>query len=145
MIGEIVPVFGVLVGLIVPLACFFWAYHEDKGKREAVVEIVKHLDDPAKIEELLTIFDERKSAPIDYRRGGVITLFVGVGIYLFGQASIRRFFCRDRPTGGRHRRWSHHRRLLLSQYQRRAHQRRGRIRETIGECIHESSYIETLV
>ena len=71
---------------------FFRAYHEDKGKREAVVEIVKHLDDPAKIEELLTIFDERKSAPIDYRRGGVITLFVGVGIYLFGQASLGAFF-----------------------------------------------------
>ena len=50
MIGEIVPVLGVLVGLIVPLACFFWAYHEDKGKREAVIEIAKHLDDPAKIE-----------------------------------------------------------------------------------------------
>ena len=47
MIGEIVPVLGVLVGLIVPLACFFWAYHEDKGKREAVVEIAEHLDDPA--------------------------------------------------------------------------------------------------
>ena len=55
MIGEIVPVLGVLVGLVVPLACFFWAYHEDKGKREAVVEIAKHLDDPAKIEELLTM------------------------------------------------------------------------------------------
>jgi hypothetical protein len=92
MIGEIVPVLGVLVGLVVPLACFFWAYHEDKGKREAVVEIAKHPDDPAKIEELLTIFDERKSAPIDYRRGGVITLFVGVGIYLFGQASLGAFF-----------------------------------------------------
>ena len=30
--------------------------------------------------------------PIDYRRGGVITLFVGVGIYLLGQASFGAFF-----------------------------------------------------
>ena len=92
MIGEIVPVLGVLVGLIVPLACFFWAYHEDKGKRYAVIEIAKHLDDPAKVEQLLGLFDERKKAPIDYRRGGVITLFVGVGIYLLGAVAFGNFF-----------------------------------------------------
>ena len=92
MIGEIVPVLGVLVGLIVPLACFFWAYHEDKGKRDAVIEIAKHLDDPAKVEQLLGLFDERKKAPIDYRRGGVITLFVGVGIYLLGAVAFGNFF-----------------------------------------------------
>ena len=92
MIGEIVPVLGVLVGLVVPLACFFWAYHEDKGKRDAVIEIAKHLDDPAKVEQLLGLFDERKKAPIDYRRGGVITLFVGVGIYLLGAVAFGNFF-----------------------------------------------------
>ena len=42
------------------------------------------MDDPAKLEELLHIFDDRKKEPIDYRRGGVITLFVGVGIFLLG-------------------------------------------------------------
>ena len=92
MIGEVVPVLGVLTGLVVPVAAFFWLYHEEKGKREAVIEIAKHLDDPAKIEELLTIFDERKKSPIDYRRGGVITLFVGVGIYLLGEVSFGTFF-----------------------------------------------------
>ena len=92
MIGEIVPVLGVLVGLVVPLACFFWAYHEDKGKRDAAIEIAKHLDDPAKVEQLLGLFDERKKAPIDYRRGGVITLFVGVGIYLLGAVAFGNFF-----------------------------------------------------
>ena len=75
-----------------PLACFFWAYHEDKGKRDAVIEIAKHLDDPAKVEQLLGLSDERKRAPIDYRRGGVITLFVGVGIYLLGAVSFGSFF-----------------------------------------------------
>ena len=91
MIGEVLPVFGVLTGLVVPVAAFCWLYHEENGKREAVIEIAKHLDDPAKIEELLTIFDERKKSPIDYRRGGVITLFVGVGIYLLGEVSFGAF------------------------------------------------------
>ena len=88
MIAEVIPVFGVLTGLVVPIAVFIWLYHEEKGKREAVIEIAKHLDDPAKVERLLGLFDERKKAPIDYRRGGVITLFVGVGIYLLGAVSF---------------------------------------------------------
>ena len=92
MIGEIIPVLGVLTGLIVPIAVFIWLYHEEKGKREAVIEITKHLDDPAKVERLLGLFDERKKAPIDYRRGGVITLFVGVGIYLLGAVSFGSMF-----------------------------------------------------
>ena len=92
MIGEIIPVLGVLTGLIVPVAVFIWLYHEEKGKRDAVIEIAKHLDDPAKVEQLLGLFDERKKAPIDYRRGGVITLFVGVGIYLLGAVSFGSFF-----------------------------------------------------
>ena len=92
MIGEIIPVLGVLTGLIVPVAVFIWLYHEEKGKRDAVIKIAKHLDDPAKVEQLLGLFDERKKAPIDYRRGGVITLFVGVGIYLLGAVSFGSFF-----------------------------------------------------
>ena len=92
MIGEIIPVLGVLTGIVVPIAVFVWLYHEDKGKREAVIEIAKHLDDPAKVERLLVLFDERKKAPIDYRRGGVTTLFVGVGIYLLGAVSFGSFF-----------------------------------------------------
>ena len=30
------------------------------------------------------MFDERKKEPIDYRRTGVVTLFTGVGLFLFG-------------------------------------------------------------
>jgi uncharacterized membrane protein YjjP (DUF1212 family) len=42
------------------------------------------LDDPSKLEELLNIFDERKKEPIDYRRSGVITIFVGAGLFFLG-------------------------------------------------------------
>ena len=93
---------GVLTGLVVPIAVFIWLYHEEKGKREAVIEIAKHLDDPAKVERLLGLFDERKKAPIDYRRGGVITLFVGLGIYLLGAVSLGPCL-RESDFGRRHR------------------------------------------
>ena len=92
MLGELVPILGVLTGIIVPVSVFIWLYHDEKNKRQAVVEIAKHLEDPLKIEELLTLFDERKKEPIDYRRGGVITLFVGVGIYLLGLVFLGSLF-----------------------------------------------------
>ena len=88
----LIPLFGMSIGIIIPLAVFYWQYHEGKGKRETVLEISKHLDDPSKVEELLGIFDERKKEPIDYRRGGVITIFVGIGIYLLGYAQMGPFF-----------------------------------------------------
>ena len=80
----IIPILAISTGIIVPLAVFIWQYYDAKGKRETVLEISKHLDDPSKLEELLNIFDERKKEPIDYRRNGVITIFVGAGLFFLG-------------------------------------------------------------
>ena len=91
-IGEIIPLAGMLTGIIIPLAIFLWLYHENKNKYAAVVEISKNLDDPSKAEELIKIFEDRKKEPIDYRRSGVITLFVGIGIYFLGVIAMGRFF-----------------------------------------------------
>ncbi len=88
----IIPLAGISVGIIIPLAVFFWLYHEAKNKNETILEISKNLDDPDKIERLLSIFDERKKEPLDYRRGGLITIFVGVGIYFLGLFSLGSFF-----------------------------------------------------
>lgn len=80
----IIPIFGMLTGIIIPIAAFIWIYNENKDKRKTVVEIAKYLEDPAKLDELMRIFDDRKKEPIDYRRNGIITLFVGLGLYLMG-------------------------------------------------------------
>ena len=42
--------------------------------------------------ELIKIFEERKKGPLDYRRSGIISLFVGIGIYLVGFISFGRLF-----------------------------------------------------
>ena len=86
--GDLVPILGILTGIIVPIAVFLWLYHDAKNKRQTVLEIAKHIDDPEKLDELLHIFDERKDKPIDYRRNGVITIFVGIGLYFFGYIAI---------------------------------------------------------
>ena len=89
---QIVPVLGVLAGIIIPVSVFIWLYFEGKDKNKTIVEIAKHLNDPSKVDESLQILDERKKEPIDYRRGGVITAFVGIGIYILGYVSMGNFF-----------------------------------------------------
>ena len=90
--SNIIPILGMLTGIIIPLSVFIWLYYENKGKRETVLEISKNLNDPVKLEELLKIFEERKKEPIDYRRNGVITIFVGIGIYLLGFLAFGKVF-----------------------------------------------------
>jgi hypothetical protein len=80
----LIPLFGVLTGIIVPIAVFIWLYKEGKHKRESIIEIANNLDNPDQVEKLINIFEERKKEPLDYRRSGVVTLFVGVGLFLFG-------------------------------------------------------------
>ena len=91
-IPLIIPILGISAGLIIPLAVFIWQYYDEKDKRSAVIEIAKHLGDSSKVDELLHLFDERKKAPIDYRRGGVITTFVGIGIFLLGFVAMGSLF-----------------------------------------------------
>lgn len=81
---DLIPISGILAGIIIPLSVFVWLYLEGKDKNKTILEISKNLDDPSKIEDMLGILEERKKEPIDFRRTGVVTLFTGVGIFLLG-------------------------------------------------------------
>ena len=85
---NVIPLFGMLIGVIIPVSVFYWQYKEGKEKNKTIIEISKNIDDSSKLEELLSIFDDRKKEPIDYRRNGVITVFVGIGLYLLGYYAI---------------------------------------------------------
>jgi len=87
----LIPILGVLTGMVVPIAAFVWLYFDSKNKRDSVIEIAKNLDNPEQVEKLMAIFDERKREPIDYRRGGLITIFVGIGIFLLGYIALGSF------------------------------------------------------
>ena len=80
----VIPSLGMLTGIIIPVAVFMWLYLESKDKNKTILEISKNIDDPSKLEDLVGLLDERKKQPIDYRRSGVVTLFVGIGLFLFG-------------------------------------------------------------
>ena len=42
----IIPILGILAGIIIPISVFIWQYYDQKRKREAIIEIVKHLNNP---------------------------------------------------------------------------------------------------
>jgi hypothetical protein len=94
MIGELTHIMGVLTGwvaILMPVlmlwVIFYFSSKNDKEKYATMVEIAKNLENPSDIEDLLENFKEKKK-PIDYRRTGVITIFVGLGLFLFGLVNI---------------------------------------------------------
>jgi hypothetical protein len=94
MIGELTHIMGVLTGwvaILMPVlmlwVIFYFSSKNDKEKYATMVEIAKNLENPSDIEDLLENFKEKKK-PIDYRRTGVITIFVGLGLLLFGLVNI---------------------------------------------------------
>ena len=87
--NDIIALVGILSGIAIPLAVFIWLYYDAKNKRAAIVEVAKTIDDPSKVEELISkIEGEKKKEPIELRRGGMITFFVGIGLYLFGVVAL---------------------------------------------------------
>ena len=94
MIGEFTQIMGVLTGwvaILMPVlliwVIFYFSTKNDKEKYATMVEIAKNLENPSDVEDLLENFRE-KERPIDYRRTGVITIFIGLGLLLFGLVNI---------------------------------------------------------
>ena len=90
--SEMIPIVGMLTGIAIPLAAFFWQYLEGKERRATILEISKTIDDHDRLDELMSMLDEKKSEPTDIRRGGVITLFVGIGITALGKVAMGSLF-----------------------------------------------------
>ena len=87
--NDVTALLGILSGMVIPLGVFVWLYFDAKNKRAAIIEIAKTIDDPSKVEELIgKLDDEKKKEPIEYRRGGTITIFVGIGLYLLGVTAL---------------------------------------------------------
>ena len=77
-VGVLMPV--LLIGVIL-----FFNTKSEKNKYAAMIEISQNIQDPSELRELLENLQGKKQ-PIDYRRSGVITLFIGLGIFLFGMS-----------------------------------------------------------
>ena len=82
-----IPIVGILFPVLIIFVIYYFDNKNNKEKYDAMIAISKNLKDPSDIKELLEDFKEKKQ-PIDYRRSGVLTLFVGIGLFLFGILSI---------------------------------------------------------
>ena len=90
ILGELTGMLAIGVGYVAVLVpvfivwiVFLYGNKDKKNRYEAVIAVSKNMQDPEEIKELLDDLKEKKQ-PIDYRRSGVITLGVGVGLFLFG-------------------------------------------------------------
>ena len=83
LVNSLTPWVAILIPVFIVWVIFYYNTKTDKDKYEAMVSISKNLDNPSDIEELLENFKDKKK-PIDYRRNGVITMFIGFGLFLFG-------------------------------------------------------------
>ena len=73
-----------IIAVCRPIAAFIFVDYSDKDKNRTVLEISKNLDDPSKVDELIAVLGAKKQEPLDYRRNGVVTMFTGLGLFLFG-------------------------------------------------------------
>ena len=74
---------AILMPVLLMFVILFFVQKMNKDKYNAIIQISKNIEDQSKIKDLLEDLEEKKK-PIDYRRSGVITLFVGLGLSLFG-------------------------------------------------------------
>ena len=86
-ISLAIPIVGILFPVLIIFVIFYFDNKSKKEKYDAMIAISKNLKDPSDIKELLEDFKEKKQ-PLDYRRSGVLTLFVGIGLFLFGDFFI---------------------------------------------------------
>ena len=85
-------ILGIGIGYVAALApvlmagvISFFITKSEKDKYDAMIEISQNIQDPSELRELLKNLQDKKQ-PIDYRTIGVITLFIGLGIFLFGMS-----------------------------------------------------------
>ena len=78
---------SVLLPVLIVLIIFFYDSKNKKSRYDTLITISKNINNPDDLKEILESLVERKS-PTDYRRNGVITIGVGIGLFLLGKFGL---------------------------------------------------------
>ena len=78
---------AVLMPVLILLVIFIYDTKNKKNRYDTLITISKNVNNPDDIKEILESLVDRKS-PTDYRRSGVITIGVGVGLFLFDKFGL---------------------------------------------------------
>ena len=88
-LGILIPIIAVSLPAIIVLIVFVFESRNKKNKYDTIIEVSKNLTDPEEIRDLIeSLKDNKKKSPTDLRRSGVITIFIGAGLFMFGWIAI---------------------------------------------------------
>ena len=88
-LGILIPILAVSLPAIIILIVFAYESRNKKKKYDTIIEVSKNISDPEEIRNLIKgLEDNQKKSPIDLRRSGVITIFVGAGLFMLGWIAI---------------------------------------------------------
>jgi hypothetical protein len=91
-VGLLIPILGILLPAIIVLIVHVYESRNKKNKFDAIIEVSKNINDPEEIRDLLDSLKDKKKSPFDLRRSGVITIFVGVGLFMLGFMALGAVF-----------------------------------------------------
>ena len=88
-LGLLIPIIAVSLPAVIILIVFLYEAKNKKNKYNTIIEVSKNLSDPEQIRDLIeSLKDDKKKSPTDLRRSGVITIFVGAGLFMLGWIAI---------------------------------------------------------
>jgi hypothetical protein len=88
-LGILIPIITVSLPAIIVLIVFVYESRNKKNKYNTIIEVSKNLSDPEEIRDLIeSLQDDKKKSPTDLRRSGVITIFIGAGLFMLGWFAI---------------------------------------------------------
>lgn len=88
-LGILIPIIAVSLPAIIVLIVFIFESRNKKNKYDTIIEVSKNITDPEEIRDLIeSLKDNQKKSPTDLRRSGVITIFIGAGLFMLGWIAI---------------------------------------------------------
>ena len=85
----LIPIIALSLPAVIILIVFLYEAKNKKNKYNTIIEVSKNLSDPEQIRDLIeSLKDDKKKSPTDLRRSGIITIFVGAGLFMFGWIAI---------------------------------------------------------
>ena len=87
-LGILIPIIAVSLPAIIILIVFVYESRNKKMKYNTIIEVSKNISNPDEVRDLLESLQDKKKSPIDLRRSGIITIFIGAGLFMLGWIAI---------------------------------------------------------
>ena len=87
-LALLIPIIAVSLPAIIILIVFVYESRNKKMKYNTIIEVSKNINNPDEVRDLLESLQDKKKSPIDLRRSGIITIFIGAGLFMLGWIAI---------------------------------------------------------